>query len=178
MTLYQARKRVKKTHQGIDWSTVVSRALLFSIMWWVLTDGAAESWWIGVPAVVCAVIVSVALVPPVGLVWREVMVFVPFFLWHSLKGGVDVARLAFHPRMPIAPELIEYPLRLSPGLSQVALINITSLLPGTLSVEIEGQVLKVHVLDSRGDFLTGLTALEQRVGRLWGSAFDDFPRGE
>jgi len=120
--------------------------------------------------VACAVIVSVALVPPAGIVWREVTGFVPFFLWHSLKGGVDVARLAFHPRMPIAPELIEYPLRLPPGLSQAALINIISLLPGTLSAEIEGQVLKVHVLDSRGDLLAGLIALEQRVGRIWGSA--------
>lgn len=63
-----------------------------------------------------------------------------------------------------------------PGLPQVALINITSLLPETLSAEIEGQVLKVHVLDSRGDFLAGLKALEQRVGRMWGSAVDDFPR--
>lgn len=160
----------------IDGSTVVSRALLFSLLWWALTDGTAGSWWIGAPAVAGAVIISVILVPPLGLVWREVMGFVPFFLWHSLKGGTDVARRAFHPRMPIAPELIEYPLRLPPGLSQVAMINITSLLPGTLSAEIEGQVLKVHVLDSRGDFLDGLNALEQRVGRMWGSASDDFPR--
>lgn len=167
---------MKKTHQGIDWSTVVSRALLFAIMWWALTGGTAGSWWIGVPAIACAVIVSVALVPPVGLVWREVMGFAPFFLWNSLKGGVDVARLAFHPHMPIAPELIEYPLRLPPGLSQVALINITSLLPGTLSTEIEGQVLKVHVLDGRGDCLSELKALEQRVWRMWGCATDDFPQ--
>lgn len=167
---------MKKIDQGIDGSTVVSRALLFSIMWWALTDGTAGSWWVGVPAVASAATVSVALVPPVGIVWREVMRFVPFFLWHSLKGGMDVARLVFHPRMPIAPEIIEYPLRLPPGLSQVALINIMSLLPGTLSAEIEGQVLKVHVLDGRGDYLSGLIALEQRVGRMWGSAVDDFPR--
>lgn len=167
---------MKKTHQGIDWSAVASRALLFSVMWWALTDGAAGSWWIGVPAVACATIVSVALIPPSDIVWREVIGFVPFFLWHSLKGGADVARRVFDPRMPIAPELIEYPLRLPPGLSQVAIINITSLLPGTLSAELEGQVLKVHVLDSRGDFLAALNALEQRVGRMWGSAVADFPR--
>jgi multicomponent Na+:H+ antiporter subunit E len=167
-----------RTDQGLDWSTIVSRALLFSIMWWALTDGAAGSWWIGAPAVVCAVIVSVALIPSSGIVWWEVMGFVPFFLWHSLKGGADVAWRAFHPRMPIAPELIEYPLRLPPGLSQVTMINITSLLPGTLSAEIEGQVLKVHVLDSRGDFLLGLKVLEQRVGLLWGTPLMTSPGGE
>jgi len=166
---------MKIVNHVIDGSTVVSRVLLFSLLWWALTDGTAGSWWIGAPAVAGAVIISVILVPPLGLVWREVMGFVPFFLWHSLKGGADVARRAFHPRMPVAPELIEYPLRLPPGLSQVAMINITSLLPGTLSAEIEGQVLKVHVLDRRGDYLDGLNALEQRVGRMLGSASDDFP---
>jgi len=166
---------MKIVNHVIDGSTVVSRVLLFSLLWRVLTDGTAGSWWIGAPAVAGAVIISVILVPPLGLVWREVMGFVPFFLWHSLKGGADVARRAFHPRMPVAPELIEYPLRLPPGLSQVAMINITSLLPGTLSAEIEGQVLKVHVLDRRGDYLDGLNALEQRVGRMLGSASDDFP---
>lgn len=160
---------MKKMDQGIDGSTVVARALLFSLLWWALTEGTTGSWWIGVPAVACATIVSMVLLPPSGIILREVIGFVPFFLWHSLKGGADVARRAFYPRMPIAPELIEYPLRLPPGLSQVALINITNLLPGTLSAGIEGQVLKVHVLDSRGDFLTGLKALEQRVGRMWGT---------
>lgn len=166
MTLNRERD-MKQTDQGIDWSTVVSRAL---------TDGTAGSWWIGAPAVAGAVIISVTLVPPLGLVWREVMGFVPFFLWHSLKGGVDVAWRAFHPRLPITLELIEYPLRLPPGLPRVILVNTVSLLPGTLSAELGGQVLKVHVLDSLGDFLAQLEALEQRVGCMFRSASDDFPR--
>jgi multicomponent Na+:H+ antiporter subunit E len=175
MTLNRERD-MKKTDQGIDWSTVVSRALLFSLLWWALTDGTAGSWWIGAPAVAGAVIISVTLVPPLGLVWREAMGFVPFFLWHSLKGGVDVARRSFDPRMPITPELIEYPLRLPPGLPSVILVNTVSLLPGTLSAELGGQVLRVHVLDSLGDFLAELEALEQRVGCMFRSASDDFPR--
>ena len=175
MTLNRERD-MKQTDQGIDWSTVVSRALLFSLLWWALTDGTAGSWWIGAPAVAGAVIISVTLVPPLGLVWREVMGFVPFFLWHSLKGGVDVSWRAFHPRLPITPELIEYPLRLPPGLPRVILVNTVSLLPGTLSAELGGQVLKVHVLDSLGGFLAELEALEQRVGCMFRSASDDFPR--
>lgn len=174
MTLNRERD-VKQTNQGIDWSTVVSRALLFSLLWWALTDGTAGSWWIGAPAVASAVIVSIALVPPLGLVWREVMGFVPFFLLHSLKGGMDVAWRAFHPRMPITPELIEYPLRLPPGLPRVVLANTVSLLPGTLSAELGGRVLKVHVLDSLGDFLAELGALEKRVGCMFRSASEDCP---
>lgn len=168
---------MNRADEGPDWSTVASRALLFSMIWWVLTDGVAGSWWIGGPAVACATIVTVKLIPSSGIVWREVIGFVPFFLWHSLRGGADVARRAFHPRLPIAPGLIEYPLRLPPGLAQVTMTNLISLLPGTLSAEIEGQVLKVHVLDSQGDFLEGLGALEQRVGRLWGTPLVNSPGG-
>jgi len=175
MTLNRERD-LKQTDPGIDWSTVVSRALLFSLLWWALTDGAAGSWWIDAPAVVGALIISVTLVPPLGLVWREVIGFVCFFLWHSLKGGADVAWRAFHRRMPITPELIEYPLRLPPGLSRAILVNTVSLLPGTLRAEPGGQVLKVHVLDSQGDFLVELEALEQRVGCMFRGASDDFLR--
>lgn len=147
---------------------VVSRVLLFSLLWWMLTDGDVQSWWIGVPAVSFAVIASVALLPPVPLVWQELFRFAPFFLRRSLQGGVDVAWRAFHPGMPIAPALIDYPLRLPAGLPRVILANIVSLLPGTLSATLDGQILKVHVLDSRGDFMTELNALEQRVARMCG----------
>ncbi|MBE0509552.1 MAG: Na+/H+ antiporter subunit E [Chromatiales bacterium] len=39
--------------------------------------------------------------------------FIPFFLLQSLLGGIDVARRAFHPRTPLSPTLIRYPLSLS-----------------------------------------------------------------
>jgi multicomponent Na+:H+ antiporter subunit E len=157
-------------YQEIGWSTVAARGLLFSLLWWMLTDGSVESWWVGVPAVSFAVIASIALLPPLPLVWRELLKFTPFFLWRSLLGGADVAWRAFHTGMPIAPEFIDYPLRLPPGLPRVILANIVSLLPGTLSAALDGQALKVHVLDSRGDFMTELKALEYRVARMCGAS--------
>jgi hypothetical protein len=38
----------------------------------------------------------------------------------------------------------------------------------TLSATLDGPALKLHVLDSRGDFMTELKALEQRVARMCG----------
>ena len=61
-------------------------------------------------------------------------------------------------------------------MSRVILVNTVSLLPSTLSAELGGQVLKVHTLDSLGDFLAELEALEQRVGCMFRSASDDFPQ--
>ena len=151
-----------------SWSTIISRGGLFSLIWWVLTNGAATSWWIGVPAVLLAVAASAALLPPGPFVWYEFLRFVPFFLMRSLLGGVDVAWRAFHPAKPIAPDLIEYLIRLPPGLPQVFMANTISLLPGTLSATLDRGVLKVHVLDSRSDFLAELETVEQRVARMFG----------
>jgi multicomponent Na+:H+ antiporter subunit E len=63
---------------------------LFSLVWWILTDGNVQSWWVGVPAVSFAVIASIVLSRPLSLVWCELLRFPPFFLWRSLQGGADV----------------------------------------------------------------------------------------
>jgi len=165
-------------YQEIGWVTVASRGLLFSLLWWMLTDGNAASWWIGLPAVSLSAIASIALLPPFPLVWRELFKFIPIFLWRSLQGGADVAWRAFYPGMPIAPAVIDYPIRLPPGLPQVMLANIVSLLPGTLSATLDGQELKVHVLDSRGEFMTELKALEHRVARMCGALLETSRGGE
>lgn len=162
----------------ISWLTIASRMGLFSLIWWILTNGAGSSWWMGVPAVLLAVAVSIALVPPVPWVWYELLKFVPFFLLRSLIGGADVAWRAFHPGVPIAPDLCTYPMRLPPGLPQVFMVNTVSLLPGTLSVGLDQSVLKVHVLDSRKDFLAELEAVEQSVARIFGASLEVSEEGE
>ena len=152
---------------NLGWSTLVSRGLLFSSIWWILTDGTAASWWIGIPAVLLALITSVALLAPVQFNWFEFARFVPFFLVRSLLGGVDVAWRAFHPGLPIAPEFVEYPLRLPPGLARVFMVNVVSLLPGTMTTEIGQNRLRVHVLDGRKDIFPEFEAVEQGVARMF-----------
>ena len=158
-----------KTH----WFYIVWRAGLFLLLWWMLTDGDTNSWWIGIPAVLLATTVSITMVPPIVFVWFEMLRFIPFFLLHSLLGGIDVARRAFQPTMSIAPDLFEYPMRLAPGLPQVLMANTVGLLPGTLSTEIERNVLTVHILDKSTDFETELAAVERSVARMFGTPLDD-----
>ena len=159
-----------------SWVTNIYRGVLFLLIWWILTDGVASSWWIGLPAVILAVTASRVLVAPAAFLWFELLKFVPFFFWHSLLGGVDVARRVFQPKMPIAPDLIEYPLRLPPGLSQVIMSNTVSLLPGTLIAELDRNVLKVHLLNRSKDSLAELEAVEERIARMSGITLSA-PRG-
>jgi len=149
------------------WRTIITMAALFSLIWWILTDGNIHSWWTGVPAVMLAVWVSIVLGLPVRMNWYALLKFIPFFFMRSLLGGADVAWRAFHPMLPVAPDFIEYPLRISPGLPRVLIANIASLLPGTLSAEINQDILIVHVLDCRNDVYPELAEVEQHVARIF-----------
>ncbi|HEB93256.1 MAG TPA: cation transporter [Gammaproteobacteria bacterium] len=144
------------------------RAVLFALVWWIFTDGAMDSWWVGVPVILFATLVSKVLLPPYFWSLTGIIRFVPFFLWRSLYGGVDVARRALHPRLPISPGLFCYPWRLPPGLPRIFMANVVSLLPGTLSTQLGEHCLQVHVLDERKDCLSELETVEQRVAVMFG----------
>lgn len=150
------------------WATVFRRLILFALIWWSLTEDYSESWWLGTPTVTLCAFISVKLLPSVPFVWRELFTFTPFFLWWSLKGGLDVAWRVFHPRLPIAPELVDYPTRLPPGLPLFMFGNALNLLPGTLNAQLDGPIVKIHVLNRSGNFLPEVKALERRIARLSG----------
>jgi multicomponent Na+:H+ antiporter subunit E len=144
------------------------RTLLFALLWWILTQGAINSWLVGAPVVVLAVLASGWLLPAIPWSLSGIVGFVAFFLWRSLYGGVDVARRALHPKLPISPILFDYRWRLPPGLPRVFMANTVSLLPGTLSAELGEEHLCVHVLDQSGDFISELSVVEERVASLFG----------
>lgn len=143
------------------------RALLFVLLWWILAGGAATSWLVGVPTIALATLVSGLLLPPLNWSLLGIVRFVPFFLWQSLRGGTDVAWRAVHPKLPIAPDIIDYPLHLPAGLPRVFMVNTVSLLPGTLGIGLRGDFLRVHVLDAQRDVLSELRTVEEAVRRIF-----------
>lgn len=151
---------------------LLERLAVLSIVWLVLVNGAPSSWWVGVPTVAVAVLATLPSRYAAPLVWREVFRFIPFFVVRSLSGGIDVALRALNPRMPLDPTLIEYPLRLPGGLPSVVLANLVNLLPGTLTAELHGGALRVHVIDRRAPFVEEIDALEAAVARMFDVALD------
>lgn len=149
---------------------VFVRLLLLLFIWWVLTQGDTTSWAIGIPTVLFATIVSLWLSTYSPWGWRlnAFLRFVPLFVYWSLKGGIDVAGRAFSPSLPLAPEILDYSLQLRNGTARVFFANIVSLLPGTLSADIRGDMLMIHVLDSTLPMFEQLRRLEVAVARLFG----------
>lgn len=146
------------------------RAAVFSVLWWLLSEGQLGAWWVGIPAVLLATLVSLLMVPRMTIRIPALLRFIPFFLRHSLAGGLDVAGRALHPRLPITPVLVNYSLKLPGGLPRVVMINMVSLLPGTLSAQIDNDDLRVHALDGDSDITLTLEVLERRVAELFALA--------
>jgi multicomponent Na+:H+ antiporter subunit E len=150
------------------------RALGFAVLWWVLTEGRGGGWFLAVGSVAAATAASLALLPerrgrsPAGL-----LRFAAFFLAQAVLGGVDVARRALHPRLPIRPGFSEYRLRVRGETARALLLNTVSLVPGTLSARLRGDRLLVHALDSSVAVEGKIAEIEERLAAALGLVLDD-----
>ncbi len=151
--------------------------LVLVLAWWVLAGSEPDGWVAGAIAVAVAMGLHLALgggggsrVRPVGL-----LRFGPWFLLQSVRGGVDVARRALAPSLPLRPGFLEYRIRIREEHARVFFLNCVSLLPGTFSARLDGAVVRVHLLADRQRVPARLAELEERVAALFGAAL---PGGE
>lgn len=149
------------------------RLLIAALIWVALTQGASSSIPIGVVVVAAAAFASALLLPRLPWSPRGLVPFAGYFLINSLRGGFDVARRAFHPRLPLAPDVIEYAFRIKGELPRVALANMISLLPGTLGADLDDTRLYVHALDADRDIQSEIEDAERRVAGLFGLRLED-----
>ena len=134
------RTRVDHRHGAMQQRKTVLRAVGFAALWFILSDGDKASWVLGLPVVALATWISVVLQPveSLRLKWKGLLRFLPFFIWQSLLGSIDVARRALDPRLPLQPKLYKYEMDLSPENARVFFANTISLLPGTLAADMNG----------------------------------------
>jgi multicomponent Na+:H+ antiporter subunit E len=102
----------------------------------------------------------------------RLLLLLPRFLWQSVRAGIDVARRAFDPRLPIHPGLIEYRTGFAVGPARDAFTIVTSLLPGSLPVAEAGDVIVYHCLDSRAPVARQLAIEERVLGRVLAGGSD------
>ena len=99
------------------------------------------------------------------------------FPYHSLVAGMDVARRALDPRLPLRCGFILYPAALPPGPKRQAFTSVMSLLPGTVpaGANEEGELL-IHCLDVGQPVAAQLAAEEALFARVFGGciAMADF----
>ena len=158
--------------------STVGRFLGLLLLWWIVDGGDAAFWYYGLFSAALATALSLRLIPPVrpgvgrragrrGRPW-EIPGLTVWFLWSALSGGVDVARRAFAPAMPISPHVARVPIGIRhPGGRRLALwmVNLT---PGSLVVDEGDGWADLHVLSAELDIEASWRELNRRIARIVG----------
>jgi multicomponent Na+:H+ antiporter subunit E len=141
--------------------------LAFHAALWALLAGGG--WYIGLPAVLLAALLSVHLQQRY---WFLRLTRLPAFLWlfgsQLIAGGWDVARRTVTPRLPIEPAWVHYPLQSADPRVRLVLSALVGLLPGTLSTGVQDQHLELHVLDVDLPWQQAVAQLEASLDDLLG----------
>lgn len=145
----------------------ISRGAAYFAFWVLLIGFEPGDLLVGLVAALAATWTSLLLLPPGE--FRLRLAGVPFyglrFLWQSVIGGVDVARRAFAPGLPLRPGLVRYASGYPRGAGRSAFASLTSLLPGTLALRDQPDGLLYHCLDTDQPTAAQLAAEEAALAR-------------
>ncbi|MEA3639704.1 MAG: DUF1576 domain-containing protein [Lamprobacter sp.] len=121
-------------------------------------------------ATVMATWVSLWVLPPGSRPWRlsALMALIGRFLVQSVVGGIDVARRAFDPRLPLRPGYIVFATSLRRPHQRAILQTFASATPGAIAAgtDAEGRLV-FHCLDTGAPIAQGLAQDERLLLRLY-----------
>ncbi len=147
--------------------------LLFLI--WLLLSGIYTGLLLGLGVLSCLLVVAVChrmnIVDPEGHPSHLIpglLRYMPWLFWAITKANIDVARRIVHPRLPLAPCVIQVAASQKTHLGQVIYANSITLTPGTVAVETDEGTIDVHALtrEAAEDVRSG--AMDGRVTDLEG----------
>lgn len=75
------------------------------------------------------------------------ILFIPMLFFEVVKANLQVAKIALSLDMKLDPKVIIYESRISNHWLLTILANVITLTPGTMSVDISGNKLKIHCLN-------------------------------
>ena len=106
---------------------------------------------------------------PIHLAGRAIL-YVPWLLLAILRSNVDVALRILNPRLPVSPTLIRARATQKTALGKVIYANSITLTPGTVSVDVENDLVLVHALsrESAGELAEG--EMDRRVTAVEGGS--------
>jgi multicomponent Na+:H+ antiporter subunit E len=149
-------------------STALWRGTAFFLLWLLLTRSLKpDDFAMGVITALGAAWVSLHLLPPSSgcLQFGRLLALLPHFVWESVLAGVDVARRAFHPDMPLQPGFVSCPLGFPPGFARNTFATITSLMPGSVAADEAEGMLAYHCLDHASPVVEQIWKEERLLAR-------------
>ena len=104
---------------------------------------------------------------PIGMLLRAIA-YVPWITWAIIRSNLAIAAIILKPGLPISPRLIKVKAGQRSAVGRVIYANSITLTPGTVSLDMYGDVITVHALEasSAQDLETG--SMDRRVCRVEG----------
>ncbi|MCU0811114.1 MAG: Na+/H+ antiporter subunit E [Thiobacillaceae bacterium] len=149
-------------------STTLTRGVAFFVLWMVLMQSTKPAdLVVGAFATLGATWLSLHLLAPTAgrLRFGSLFALLPHFIWESVLAGIDVARRAFDPRLPLRTGFVNCPLDFPPGLARNTFATITSLMPGAVAVDATDDSLIYHSLDTAQPVVEALWKEEKLLAR-------------
>jgi multicomponent Na+:H+ antiporter subunit E len=159
-----------------DWRSGAARAVGFLGLWLVISGGHLADLAVGAVAAGAASWASLRLLPPGA--WQgspaALLQLLLRFVSQSVVAGLDVARRALDPDLPLRPGFVSYKARLASGPPRNAFCALTGLMPGTLPAgsDRSGAVI-VHCLDVDQPVMDELSVDEGMLTRVLGTGRND-----
>ena len=150
---------------GSHWPVrvAVGRAALFLAFWLMSAGYKPADLPVGLFAAAAATWASLKLLPPtaVRLRFPSLVTFSLHFFYQSVASGIEVARIAFDPRLPLRAGFVVYRCRLRSAGQRGTFCALSSLRPGTLpaGTNEDGDLL-IHCLDVTQPVAANLTVEE------------------
>lgn len=146
----------------------MERSFFYAALWWTVTENSAKAWPVGAIFTGLAVLASMRMqavqLRDFSLVGA--LIFSLYFAFHSVKGGMQVALIAIRPQMNLDPDILEIPLRLHDEHARIVLATAMTLMPGTLSADLRGSTLLLHVLDRAMPAEREVRRAESHIARM------------
>ena len=160
-----------------SWRAILVRGVAYFLIWMIMAGGQVADVAPGLGAAVLATWISLVLLPPDPALAHirplAVLRLALRFIWTSVVAGLDIARRAFSPSLPLRLGYHHYDVGLPPGTPRSLFTSVTSLMPGTLPAgSDESGRLIYHCLDVGQPVLQELGQEEARLVAALGVAAD------
>ena len=95
--------------------------------------------------------------------------FFGYWAWLAkevVRSSIEVARVVLDPRLPINPRIVEVEATARHPVDQVILGNSITLTPGTIALDVNDGILKVHTLTHEGADALMSGEMDRRIAAL------------
>lgn len=95
-----------------------------------------------------------------GRVIVKYLKFAPVFIKALIQANIEVAKIVLTPKLPINPGIVKLKTTLKNDYDKLILANAITLTPGTITIDLRGEDIYIHVLNLK---TTDKEALQKEI---------------